>query len=107
MAARRVTHAYTGGESAMTYPPMMMNAICIVNGITLQKPEPKLSAMARGGAPMQSAPNDTMATASTAKAKASGNQRSDQAQQRSAVRDKIERSTAASAGRVAFMFLLP
>jgi hypothetical protein len=90
MAARRVTHAYTGGESAITYPPMMMNVICIVKGITLQKPEPKLSAMDRGAAPIQSAPRATMATASTAKAKASGNQRSDQAQQRRAVRDKID-----------------
>ena len=40
----------------MTYPPMMMNAICMVKGITLQKPEPKFSAMDSGGAPMQSAP---------------------------------------------------
>ena len=86
---------------------MMMNAICMVKGITLQKPEPKLSAMARGGAPMQSAPRETMATASTAKAKASGNQRSDQAQQRRAVRDKIDPSTVVSTGRVALIFPLP
>src|ERR1700761_197591 len=100
MEARRETNLDTGGESAMTYPPMMMNAICMVNGITLQNPDPKVSAMDCAGAPIQSAPRDTMATASMANAKASGNQRSDQAQQRSAERDKIDRSD--SCGKVAF-----
>src|ERR1700722_7953235 len=85
---------------------MMMKAICMVKGITLQNPEPKLSAMDSGGAPMQNAPRDTTATASMAKAKASGNQRSDQAQQHWAARDRIDLSTVASNGRVALIFHL-
>ena len=68
---------------------MMMNVICMVNGIRLQKPEPKFSATASGGAPMSSAAIATTATAKTANAKASGNQRSDQAQQCWAILDNM------------------
>ena len=104
IAARRPTSAAIGGESAMTYPPTMMKVICIVKGIRLQNPDPKFSAMDRGAAPMQSAAAATIATASMAKAKASGNQRSDHAQQRCAARARSEWSTAISRGVIAFMF---
>ena len=71
---------------------MMMKVICIVNGIKPQKPDPKFSATDSGGAPMQTAPMDTTATAMTATANASGNQRSDQAQQYWAILDNIRPS---------------
>src|ERR1019366_9833175 len=73
---------------------MMMKVICMVKGIKLQNPEPKLCATASGAAPMPTAPTATTATASTANAKASGNQRSAQAQQRSATADSSEPSLA-------------
>ena len=46
--ARRVTSFSTGGESAVTYPPMMMKLICSVNGIRLQKPLPNCCTTATG-----------------------------------------------------------
>src|SRR5450759_1298386 len=73
---------------------MMMKLICMVKGIKLQNPDPKLCATASGAAPTLTAPTATTATASTANAKASGNQRSDQAQQRSATADSSEPSLA-------------
>ena len=65
---------------------MMMKLICIVNGIRLQKPSPNAAAVAAGDAPSASAAAATTTTASAANTYASGIQRSDQAQLRSAMR---------------------
>src|ERR1700722_10870905 len=71
---------------------MMMKVICIVKGITPQKPDPKFCATSRGATPMLNAAIATTATANRANAKASGNQRSDHAQQPDAILDSNEPS---------------
>ena len=77
---------------------MMMKLICIVNGIRLQNPSPKLCAMVSGATPIPSAATVTAATAAIAKAKASGNQRSDHAQQRSATVDNLNQRAGGCSG---------
>src|SRR6267154_4321000 len=66
---------------------MMMKLICMVNGIKLQNPSPNAPATAGGDAPLSIAAMATITTASAANENASGNQRSDQAHDRSAMRD--------------------
>jgi hypothetical protein len=58
---------------------MATNAICIVNGMRLQKPRPNCFETAIGPAPLTIAPTATMTTATATKMKESGNHRSAQA----------------------------
>lgn len=65
---------------------MTTKAICMVNGIRLQKPSPKAFAVAVGPAPMASAARLTMRMARAANTQESGNQRSAQFEHRMAKR---------------------
>jgi hypothetical protein len=78
----------------------MMKLICIVKGMTLQNPAPKACAESTGATPMNVAATVTPTTARRANAKASGNQRSDQAQQRKA---RAESAEGDSIGSMAFI----
>ena len=69
----------------------------MVKGIRLQKPSPKLLAMAGAGAPLARAPRATMTTAMATKMKASGNHFSAQAVKRMPARD---RALSSAAGRL-------
>lgn len=99
VCASRAISAATGGEAATTVPPMSTNTICMVKGMRLQKPSPKLLATASGAAPAVIAASATAPTASVATMKASGNQRSDQSQQACAKR--------ASPGSVCLLTFVP
>src|SRR4029450_5943227 len=61
----------------------MIIDICIVKATRSQKPEPNHCALCAGVAPVVSVATKTMATAVSASAKASGNQRSNQSDRRS------------------------
>src|SRR6185503_7256865 len=60
----------------------MIIDICIVKATRSQKPEPNHCALCAGVAPVASVATKTMATAVSASAKASGNQRSNQSDRR-------------------------
>ena len=77
LASQRI-NLWTGGEVATTYPPMMMIAICIVNGMRLQKPSPKYLTRSRMAMPMSNPATKTTIRPASAKTKASGNHRCDQ-----------------------------
>ena len=61
-----------GADVATTYPPMTINAICMVKTIRLQNPFPNAALTARGVAPFAKAPSETTTTAMATKMKASG-----------------------------------
>src|SRR5450755_1669450 len=81
---------------------MTTNAICMVNGIRLQKPSPNATAVSCGEAPMASAASATMTTPSAAKIYASGNQRSAHAESRRAARTSHD-----PCGRITVLMLSP
>src|SRR6185503_9300174 len=60
----------------------MISAICIVNATRSQKPAPNHWAAATGDAPAARLARKTIAQAASARANASGNQRSNQAERR-------------------------
>src|SRR5678815_3009076 len=64
----------------------MIIDICIVKATRSQKPDPNHCALCAGEAPVASVATNTMATAVSASAKASGNQRSNQSDRRSPMR---------------------
>src|SRR5262245_58693060 len=64
----------------------MIIDICIVKATRSQKPEPNHRALWAGDAPVARVATKTMATAVSASAKASGNQRSNQSERRSPMR---------------------
>src|SRR6266851_3309409 len=88
-----------GGDVASTCPVMMMSAICIVNGISSQKPRPHASTTCGGvdGVAI-SAARKTMTVASSAKMNASGTQRSAQSVSASAARATSPGSSAIRGG---------
>ena len=61
-----------GFDAATTNPPMMISTICIVNGISTQKPRPNSSASVSGASPTASPATNTIATIASAKTNASG-----------------------------------
>ncbi len=93
-----------GAEVATTYPPMTMNAICMVKVIRLQKPLPNASLTAAGDAPLTIAPSATTTTPMATKMKASGNQRSAQAVNATASRANGPSRGAGSRGTAACVF---
>ena len=67
----------TGAAVATTVPVITMSAICMVKGMSDQKPLPQMTAMPAGVAPPAVSPAMTTTTvARSAKMKASGSQRS-------------------------------
>src|ERR1700692_2340626 len=63
----------TGGEVATTNPPMMIIAICIVNGINPQNPSPKYLIRFRIPTPANNPATNTMINPTSANTNASGN----------------------------------
>ena len=96
MRASHTIIACTGGEEATTYPPMMINAICMVSGIKLQKPSPKYFTRSRDAEPVARPATKTIATPISAKMNASGNHRCDQSAM--AMPTRTKRPSAVSSG---------
>src|SRR5215831_21340368 len=69
----------TTGVDATTYPPMMIHTICMVKGMSDQKPLPPSIATRRGCSPVATARRKTVTIPRKANTSGSGNQRSLQA----------------------------
>ena len=74
-ASHRIKRA-TGGELATTYPPKITITICIVNGVSPQKPSPKSLISSDQDDPQAQPARNTKIVMSRTKVNASGNQRS-------------------------------
>ena len=77
----------TGGDVATAYPVMMISVICIVNATRSQNPAPNHCAVSVTELPTDKLAVKTMATASNARTKGSGNHRSNQSESRRPVFD--------------------
>ena len=87
MPASRSMRRCTGAAVATTVPVITISAICMVKGMSDQKPLPQITAIPPGEAPPAVRPATTTTTvASSAKMKASGSHRSLSSVNRSATR---------------------
>src|SRR5580704_10010202 len=98
LASQRIPR-FTSGADATTYPPTMVNAICIVNGTSAQKFIPPVTASWPGFSPIAIPMQNTHTIPRRAKINGSGNQRSLHAARSSPSRLGILRSSGSSVPR--------